>query len=50
MEVQYIANYYFRLGANYMLTPFYVTDFLLYTVISVCVFFHYGSMKCKRSK
>ena len=60
MPVRYIVIYYFGLGANYMLTAFYVLDFLLYTVKSVCmcsldmfcnqmVFFLYGSMDCKGS-
>jgi len=31
--------YYFILGANYMLTLFYVPDLLLYTVTSMCMYF-----------
>lgn len=60
MPLRNIEIYYFGLGANYMLTPFYVFDFLLYTVKSVCmcfldmfcnqiVFFPCGSLECKSS-
>jgi len=36
--VRYMEIYYFILGANYMLTLFYIPDFLLYTVTSMCMY------------
>jgi len=60
MPLRYTEIYYFGLGVKYMLTPFYVLDFLLCTVKSVCmcfldmfcnqmVFFLCGSVECMRS-
>ena len=58
--VRYRAIYYFGLGANCMLTPLFLLDFLLCTVLLVCVLltcfisnwvsFLHGSMERVTSK
>jgi hypothetical protein len=58
--VRYKAIYYFGLGASCMLTPLFLLDFLLCTVLHICVVltcfisnwfsFLHGSVECVSSK
>jgi uncharacterized membrane protein len=60
VAVRYRVIHYFGLGANSLLTPLFLPDFLLCTVLPVCVVltcficswfsFLHGCMECVRSK
>jgi hypothetical protein len=41
VAVRYRVIYYFGLGTNSMLTPLFLPDFLLCTVLRVCVVLFY---------